>query len=469
SPVKVTCARLAELCNGLDDDGDGLIDEGLPIAGSTNDDDMDGYFLCPEQGQGLEADCNDQNPLINPAATEICDGLDNDCDGAIDEGDPGGGEACTVDGQAGACAAGVTECFESVVDCMQTVFPVGEVCNGVDDDCDGAVDEDFPVGGTCEVGVGACAATGTVVCNAAGDGTVCDAVPGDPTDELCDGLDNDCDGAVDEDFPVGGTCEVGVGACAATGNLVCNAAGDGTTCDATPGDPTDEVCDGLDNDCDGAVDNGDPGGGQSCGTTDVGACEYGVTTCSAGSLVCVGNVDPVPEACGDGADNDCDGTVDEGLLPVAVCSPSQDLLNVGSQSTSFKFNLESLVNACDPANPAPLDAAGITAAYVSRAGDAVLADPLSLSCPDITGSFLGERGIVEDFSDRQVTGNDVDLKFNRPADGDCRTLDGTRQDLFALVSDQPNNAVVPVCFKSTFDGVEFECCMEATVRNTGNR
>ncbi|MFY0534557.1 MopE-related protein [Nannocystis pusilla] len=73
--------------------------------------------------------------------------------------------------------------------------------------------------------------------------------------ELCDGLDNDCDGDIDEDFAIGDPCEVGVGECVVEGALVCDDFGD-VVCDAVPGPPAFELCDGLDNDCDGAVDIG---------------------------------------------------------------------------------------------------------------------------------------------------------------------------------------------------------------------
>jgi hypothetical protein len=76
--------------------------------------------------------------------------------------------------------------------------PAPELCNGVDDDCDVLVDEDFPVGEICSAGVGGCARIGINVCSADGQGVLCTAEPGPPATETCDEVDNDCDGTVDE-------------------------------------------------------------------------------------------------------------------------------------------------------------------------------------------------------------------------------------------------------------------------------
>jgi hypothetical protein len=85
---------------------------------------------------------------------------------------------------------------------------------------------------------------------------VCNAVPGNPSPEICDGIDNDCNGQVDEGFNVGAACTNGVGACQAAGVIVCGPGGTGSFCNATPGTPSPEICDGIDNDCNGQVDEG---------------------------------------------------------------------------------------------------------------------------------------------------------------------------------------------------------------------
>jgi len=110
----------------------------------------------------------------------------------------------------------------------------------------------------CSVGVGACLQNGITKCT--NGSPYCDAVAGMPSAETCNGIDDDCNGLADDGLGLGNACTVGVGACTATGMLVCDNNG-GVVCSVSAGMPVIEICNGLDDDCDGMVDNGCVGAG----------------------------------------------------------------------------------------------------------------------------------------------------------------------------------------------------------------
>jgi len=175
----------------------------------------------------------------------------------------------------------------------------------------------------------------------------------DPTAEVCDGLDNDCDGAIDEDYPeqaqlcgMQDDIEYGVGICS-PGVWMCY---DGyLRCDGHAG-PSPEVCDSIDNDCNGVVDDQLPNttmevcydGPQE--TILVGECKPGIRYCVDGSMEsdCVGMVLPSPELC-DGKDNDCDGEIDEGFDTGSV-----DLTFIIDVSGSFDDEIERTIYGIAP-------------------------------------------------------------------------------------------------------------------------
>jgi hypothetical protein len=142
-------------------------------------------------------------------APEDCDGSDNDCNGHIDDvqhlcGCEAGDHRDCYSGPAGTeghgpCRHGHQECNAEGAwsACHDQVTPVAETCNGVDDDCDDRIDDTANAGQPCTVGQGACQSVGTMQCS--GPNLACVAPPGpQPQAEVCNGIDDDCNGHIDD-------------------------------------------------------------------------------------------------------------------------------------------------------------------------------------------------------------------------------------------------------------------------------
>ena len=355
-----------ETCDGLDNDCDGGTDEGVFVI-SYYDNDGDGYgssqsvVTCekPKTNVLNKSDCDDERELSHPGAPELCDGLDNDCDGEVDDG-LGLGEVCYKG--AGDCLTwGVLACNEeSAASCTaEDVATSEEICDWADNDCDGKVDEglteEMPCGSS---DVGECSLGAVIRYCVEGEytpWTPCTAVIA--VSEVCDGLDNDCDGAVDEGLDLAGACgETNVGQCkyGMEFNLCAGGQYSGWHgCDAIV--PVPEICDGKDNDCDGEADEGlktlyfQDADGDAFGNPFVQK-----LTCNppSGFVEIFGDCDDTDatvnplgvEIC-DGKDNDCDGEVDfgweccesGGQLDVVTC-PSADIVYVVDNSGSMEDN-----------------------------------------------------------------------------------------------------------------------------------
>jgi hypothetical protein len=337
-----------ETCDELDNDCDGTVDEG--VQGTFYGDmDGDGYgsadlptLACSEPAgyASNPDDCDDGNDVVNPGAAESCDELDNDCDGVVDEGvqltffadmDGDGFGAPGMTSQACSAPADYVADGTDCDDFTNATHPgAAESCDEVDNDCDGAVDEgvqgtfygdmDGDGYGSADLPTLACSEPAGYASNPDDCDDGSDVVnPG--AAETCDELDNDCDGSVDEgvqstwygdmDGDGYGGFDIIIQACSEPAG--CSAYG--TDCD----DANDlinpaaaESCDGMDNDCDGLVDDGIA---PIPADLTLGECADNELVCSGGSwLASSDNWTPIDEFCGDGYDDDCDGTVDNGCV-----------------------------------------------------------------------------------------------------------------------------------------------------------
>ena len=333
------CRPLPEVCNGDDDDCDGTVDENLVTAcyeGAAGSEDV-GLCVAGERRcrDGAWLSCEGQ---VTPTE-ESCDLRDEDCDGRVDEDVPGEGAPCDT-GNSGICADGVLSCFAGAIRCAALTERQVEVCNGLDDDCDGTVDE-----GEISCGDGLCVRT--VPACSGGLDNVCRPLPPVGPDDTCNGDDEDCDGVTDEAV-LAQDVECGRGACARAGQLVCSEGALVSTCEV--GSPSaDTTCDGLDDDCDGRVDEAYLEQANTCG---VGACRaQGVTTCVNGQEA--PECTPLPPAVGDavcdGVDSDCDGRVDEGFQEQASVCGSGACASAGV----VRCQNGQLVDSCevDPGRP----------------------------------------------------------------------------------------------------------------------
>ncbi len=254
------------------------------------------------------------------------------------------------------CIDGECRCGQDLVycngECVETVGgEVVETCNGLDDNCDGQTDEGTVAGQPCDGGDSDLCAEGVWVCSAAGQ--ACTDVTGDSV-EICNGADDNCDGTTDEGFNVGQACDGPDSDLCAEGLLSC--AAEGEVCTDTS-DDTIDVCNGVDDDCDGTTDNR-IGSCDSPGDLDL--CATGTWGCQGDEYMgyygyCDDDDASTLEVCGNGIDDDCDGATDEGVGYYV------DFTNRGSFTAQYIEDGKLIVSGSNTLNVLQLNGIGVVA------------------------------------------------------------------------------------------------------------
>jgi len=367
-----------ESCDDEDNDCDDLIDEedGLGCQTFYLDGDSDGFgtsesskCLCNESGKytaKIVGDCNDDNASVNPNITEKCNGVDDNCDDAVDEEDAQGCDFWFKDADEDGfgsennvkCLCDATGVFSTQIigDCnddAKLVFPgAAESCNEIDDDCDDLVDEAGAAGceeylkdsdedGFGKDGDTKCLCESEAPYTGLKGGDCNDGLAGVNPDatESCNGLDDNCDGKTDELGATGCNgyyLDVDEDGYGEIGSLLCLCSPQGSQNADKGGDCEDknnqvhpdaaEICDGLDNNCDGLFNEGcDDDGDKHCDSqmSVIGApqvCPKGGGDCDDTNEL----VNPSASETCNGVDDDCNGKIDAADLPHAdICDPLQ--------------------------------------------------------------------------------------------------------------------------------------------------